>query len=300
MNFLKKMLLLLLVAPALAWAWPTKDITIIVPWPAGGIGDQLARPLAADLQKQFNTPVTVKNITGGNHAIALNSVINTGDDHTFVMIDTGYASSLASTHPDLVEKFRPALIIGGVPIMLSGSKNVSVQHVQQAMTNGKSIMVGNTGADLPHYLWIKGLTKRPPVEPVFYKGGTPTMVDLAGGHIDYAVMSMTLTMQWAENGKIKPLAIASRQRHPNAPNVPTYEEIGLQGDPADIWFGLVTHRQTPEQAVAAFNRSAIEILRTNASIQRLSTLGLVIAPQTDKMAEKFYEDEVKKFQRIKQ
>jgi len=299
MNFLKKIFMIMLVIPTVGWAWPTKDITIIVPWPPGGMGDQIARPLAADLQKQFNKPVIVKHVTGGNHAVALNSVINTQDDHTFVMIDTGYTSSLVSTHPDLVEKFRPTLIVGGVPIMLSGSKNVSVQHLQQAMRNGQSIMVGNTGADLPHYLWIKGLTKRPPIESVSYKGGTPAMVDLAGGHIDYAVMSMTLTMQHAENGKIKPLAIASHQRHPAAPDVPTYEEIGLQGAPGEIWWGIVSHRQTSNEAIAIFGRTAAEILKTNSSIQRLSTQGLTIAPQADKLAEKFIQDEVEKFRRIK-
>lgn len=298
MHFLKKLLLLWLLLPSLAMAWPNKAITIIVPLPPGGIADQIARPIASDLEKKLNVAVIVKNIPGGNHAVAFNSVNSSPDDHTFIMIETGYVSG--PTPIEQTKNFIPQIIVGGVPIMLSSNNNVPSDHLQKAIKENKDIVVGNTGADLPHFLWIAGLTSGPKLLPIFYKGGQQTMMDLAGGHIDYAVMSMTLTMQFAEAGRIKPLAIAMKSRHPLIPHIPTYEEIGLKGDPGQVWWGFVAHEKMSEENSALFVQSVKDSLQNNPSIEKLVNTGLVISGLSGLAAQKFLEQEKEKFKKIKQ
>ena len=298
MNFFKRFFLFVLMMPTMVLAWPIKPITIVVPLPPGGIADQIARPIANDMEKKFGVPVIVKNVPGGNHVVALKHVNESSDDHTFVLIETGYVSGAIPV--ELSNNFSANLIVGGVPVMLSSANHLPKDHLQMSIANKRAIIIGNTGTDLPHYLWIAGLTTRPNLIPISYKGGQPAMMDLAGGHIEYAVMSMTLTMQFIETGKIRALAIASKKRHPLIPHIPTYEEVGLRGEPGEVWWGFVSHTRVSKEAADIFAQAATDSLKNNPSIQKLIGTGLVISGFTDTAAKKFLDQEAIKFKKVKQ
>jgi tripartite-type tricarboxylate transporter receptor subunit TctC len=285
--------------PLYALAWPDRPITLVVPFPPGGLIEQLARTIAPGLEQHLKTQVVIKNQAGGNHIVALSSTFNNVNDHTFVLADSGLASGGYWINPELVNQFKMINIIGSVPVVFSGGGSANLENFKHQTKQAKTINVASTGADSAQYMWLVGLENLPPMNPIYYKGGNPAMFDLAGGHVEYAVMSLTLTHQFAQTGKVTPLVISSKQRHRLMPNVPTYQEIGWKGGPGNYWYGFLTLNGTNAQAISKFNQALEKVLRDSSGIKKLEDTGMVFDLTTGDSAQVFFKDEIQKYQIIR-
>lgn len=292
-------MLALCLIPTIAMAWPTKPITMVVPHTPGGVADQIARGIAPELEKHFKVPVLVKNQPGANHIVALNSVLTKeSHDHTFVMAEGGLAAGGYWINPDLVNNFQMISLLGSMPMVFSGTQNASLDSLNQHIRNKQPLTVATTGTDSYQYLWLRSLQRTPDMIPVVYRGGHPAMTDLAGGHVDYAVMSLGLTSQFAQTGKITPLLISSKTRHKMLPDTPTYREFGWQGDPGEFWFGVMATKNLSSQTVLMFNQ-ALETAIQRGALSQLENHGMVLDLKSAESAQQFYLAELDRFAKIR-
>jgi tripartite-type tricarboxylate transporter receptor subunit TctC len=160
--------------------------------------------------------------------------------------------------------------------------------------------VASTGADSAQYLWIAGLDSKLDMNPIYYKGGSPAMTDLAAGHVEYAVMSLTLTHQFANKGMVTPLVISATKRHPLMPNVPTYRELGWKGEPGNFWYGFMALRETDQKDIAKFNQAVADVVRTNRNIKNMEDQGLVFDMITGDSANDFFDREIQKYKSVRE
>jgi tripartite-type tricarboxylate transporter receptor subunit TctC len=134
--------------------------------------------------------------------------------------------------------------------------------------------------------------------PVYYKGGHPAMSDLAGGHVDYAIMSLALTQQFAQTGRVIPLLISSAKRHPLFPDLPTFREFGWQGDPGEYWIGILSPKISEISKVQQFT-TAIDLVLQKGHMKQLESTGMIFDSKSGSLAQQFFQDELNRFQRIR-
>lgn len=298
-NFVAAMILI--ASTVTAHAWPTKPITIVVPFPPGGLADQLVRNIVPDIESRAGTTVVVKNVPGANHIVALGQVSKeTADDHTFTVVDAGLASGGYWTKPELVSQFRMINVIGSVPFIFSSGANSSLDALASQTKLKQSITVATTGHDSAQFLWIAALQNTLPMTPIYYKGGNPAMTDLAGGHVDAAVMSLTLTQQFVATGKIKPLVVSTTKRHALLPDVPTFREIGWKGDPGSIWYGFMVSADTNKTSVERFNQIIEASINESARLRKLEDQGFNFDLITGDKSQSFFSNEIKKYGNIRE
>jgi tripartite-type tricarboxylate transporter receptor subunit TctC len=298
-NFVAAVILISLTATA--HTWPTKPITIVVPFPPGGLADQLVRNLIPDIENRSGTTVIVKNVPGANHIVALGQVSKeTADNHTFIVVDAGLAAGGYWSKPELVSQFRMINVIGSVPFVFSSGINSSLDMLASQTKSKQSVTVATTGHDSAQFLWIASLQNTLPMTPVYYKGGNPAMTDLAGGHVDTAVMSLTLTHQFASTGKIKPLAVSTIKRHNLLPNVPTFREIGWKGDPGSLWYGFMVPAGVSKVSVEKFNQIIETSIQDSVRLRRLEDQGFEFDLITGDKSQSFFTNEIKKYDKIRE
>jgi tripartite-type tricarboxylate transporter receptor subunit TctC len=299
MKLFRKLIIIFLLVPGVALAWPTKPINIVVPFSPGGLTDQIMRKIGPELEKQFKVPVIISNRPGGNHMVALNAVFaHDYNDHTFVIADGGLAAGGYWINPALVNNFQMISVLGSAPLVFSGGTNANLDLLRQQIQSKKSVTVASTGFDSMQYLWLASLSNTPDMVSVYYKGGSPAMSDLAGGHVDYAIMSLSLTQQFALTGKVVPLLISTNQRHPLFPEIPTYQEFGWQGQPGEYWVGILSPKNINQATVEKFNHALNKIIQS-AAVEQLEGTGMIFNLRSGQDAQQFYLSELNRFQQIR-
>ena len=279
----------------LAHAWPTKPISILVPYAPGGINDQIARHLAPDLSTSLGVPVTIVNAPGGNHVVALNQALGNRDDHTFLMVDAAMASGTWQKDQNLVNQFQVFAILGTTPLMLSSSNKISLEQFRSALQNRDQLPVASGGADTPHMMWLTSLQSPVSYTAVYYRGAGPAMSDLIAGHVPYGIASMNLTEQFTRQGQINPIMISTTQRHPNWPNVPTYLELGFRGPPGFMWYGMAVLRNMSAERVNKFAQAVATSIRTNSNLKQMEASGLTFAPRLGQDAQNYFVKDANRY-----
>jgi tripartite-type tricarboxylate transporter receptor subunit TctC len=237
-------------------AWPSKPVRIVVPFPAGGTTDILARALAPELQKAFGQPFVVENKAGAGGNVGAAEVAKSAPDgHTFLMGTVGthaINSSLYAKMPyDHVKDFVPVTLVAGVPNVLvfnpAKAQQLGVNSVADlvkvAKANpGKLNMASSGNGTSIHLSGELFKTQTGSFMVHFpYRGSGPALIDLLGGNMDLMFDNLPSSMPQIKAGKLKALAVTSAQRSPALPDVPTVAEAGgpaLKGYEASSWFGL--------------------------------------------------------------
>lgn len=247
-------------APAvLAQAWPTKPITFLNPFPAGGGTDTFARPIAAKLSQTLGQQVLVENQGGAGGTVGAANVAKRAPDGYnwfFGAVHHTIAESLYTRLPYSLEKdFEPVTVAAFVP-------NVVVVHpkhadklktlkdlIDYARKNPGKLNYGSAGSGTTHHLSVelfKTMTKTFMVH-IPYRGAGPLMVDLLAGQVDLAFDGMGTSSTQIKAGKLIPLAITSNVRNPVLPNVPTVQEAGVPGYEVRTWYALWALKGTPKE-----------------------------------------------------
>ncbi|MBT2302046.1 tripartite tricarboxylate transporter substrate binding protein [Variovorax paradoxus] len=263
--------------------WPTKPITLIVPFPAGGSTDAVARLIALRLGERLGKPVIVDNRAGAGG--------NLGTDLAAKAAPDGYTLALSTSGPlannkylykslpfDPVKNLAPVAAIGEIPVMIavgaSAKATTLKEFIDLARTQPGKLSVGNPGNGTLGHLTAELVKAQAKVDmlSVPYKGDTPAMTDVLGGTIDAVSMPLTSLVANVQSGKLKALAVTSTKRSAALPNVPTAIEQGINVE-STVWFAVVGPAGMPASTVERLNKEINAILATPEALAKLAQFG---------------------------
>lgn len=275
--------LALLAWPAVAQSYPAKPIKIVVPFPAGGTSDVLARLIGQKMTESWGQPVVVENKPGSSGNLGADAVAKSAaDGYTLVLMDVGNLAISPALYrlPFSVEKdFAPVAMVGYSPHLLVVSNHIPVNTTAELIAyaktqKGKLNFAAAAGTGSVTHLAGVVFAQRSGIEwgYVPYKGGAQAMTDLIGGQVDVTFNGMVATYPHVKGGKIKLIALSSAKRHAELSNVPTVAET-LPGFLTGSWQGLLAPAGTPKAVVDKLNAEVLRITALPDVRERLTTLG---------------------------
>jgi tripartite-type tricarboxylate transporter receptor subunit TctC len=268
--------------------YPNHPVRIVVPFPAGGTTDILAREVAQVLTQATGQAFVVDNRPGAGGNIGADMVAKAPPDgYTMLMGTVGTHAinpSLYAKMPyDHVKDFVPVILVAGVPNVLEVNPSLPVNSVQEliayAKANPGKLNFASSGSGTSIHLsgeLFKSMTGVQ-MTHVPYKGSSPALADLAGGQVQLMFDNLPSSLALIKGGKLKPLAVTSLTRASALPNVPTVAESGLPGFEASSWFGLLAPAGTPKEVVAKINTEVAKWLATPEAREKLAGQGAIVA-----------------------
>ncbi|WP_418116758.1 Bug family tripartite tricarboxylate transporter substrate binding protein [Variovorax sp. 350MFTsu5.1] len=274
-------------ASGLAWAadsYPVKPITLVVAYPAGGDTDALARLFAEKLSTRVGQPVVVDNRPGASGIIGSAYVSKaTPDGYTLLLAPSTFsiAQLVLKTNGsgyDVLNGFTPIVQTGSQPLFLVAGGNSGLSTVKDAVAaakGGKTLSYASPGSGSPMHILGEMFARASgtTLAHVPYKGVAPAINDVLGGHVPVTFITLGPVAPYIANGKLRPLAVASAQRSPLAPNVPTLAEQGYKDVEVTAWNGLWGPRNLPPEIVKTLNGHFNEILKMPEIVSRMAVLG---------------------------
>lgn len=240
--------------------WPTKAVTIVVPFPAGGGTDAFARPLSAQLTKQLGKQIVIDNRGGAGGTVGASVASKAAPDgYTFFMGAAHHAiapSMYKNLDYDIEKSFVPLLLVASPPqVIVVNPQKVEAKDLKSlvdfAKKNPGKLNYGSAGNGSSHHLageLFKDQTKTF-ITHIPYRGAGPALTDLIAGQIDLMFDGLGSSAQHIKSGKIRALAVASAKRAPGFPDVPTAAEAGFKGYEVSTWYGLFAPKGTPKDIV---------------------------------------------------
>jgi tripartite-type tricarboxylate transporter receptor subunit TctC len=274
---------LIVASPAKAQEYPTKVITMMVPFAAGGPTDTVARLLAASMSKTLKQQVIVENVGGAGGTIAPSRVAKaTADGYTILIHHIGM-----STAPALYRKlpynpltdFEPIGLINEVPMTMVAKKDFPARDLKELIAyvkaNKDKVNYANAGLGAASHLcgMLFMTAIQTDVTTVPYGGTAPAMNDLLGGQVDFMCDQTTNTTSQIKAGKINVYGVTTKKRVASLPNVPTMDEAGLKGFEVSIWHALYAPKGTPKAVLDKLTKALQEALTDNNVKQRFAELG---------------------------
>ena len=294
---------------AQAQAFPTKAITIIVPFSAGGTTDILARVLGQFISKDLGQPVIIDNRAGAGGNIGTQLVARAAPDgYTILMGTVGTHAINQSLYPKLafdpIKDFAPLTRVALVPNLLVANPAQPFKTVKELMAYAKAnpgkVTFGSSGSGTSIHLSGELFKQMAGVDiqHVAYKGSAPAVNDLLGNHIAIMFDNMPSAISHVKAGKLRPLAVTTAQRSPALPDVPTIAEAGVPGYEATSWFGLLAPAKTPAPVVARLNASILKALADPDVKKKLLEQGAEPAGETPAQFAAFIASETVKWGKI--
>jgi tripartite-type tricarboxylate transporter receptor subunit TctC len=258
--------------------FPTKPVTLVVPFAAGGSNDILARHLGDNLSKMWGQPVVVSNMPGAGAAIGSAHVSKAPPDgHTLLIASVTFTMNPAVQQNlpfDPVKGFKPVAMIGKVPLVLVVGKSVPAKTIQEFLQTAKSkeLAYATSGLGTVNQFGAELFAQSAGIKmtPVHYKGGSEAMTDVIGGHADLFMSSMTQALPLIRGGQLRGLVVTSTERASVAPEIPTTAEAGVQGVDVEQWWGILAPAGTPDDVVNKINADINKILATDATKEFLA------------------------------
>jgi tripartite-type tricarboxylate transporter receptor subunit TctC len=273
---------------AAAQDYPTRPITMIVPFPAGGATDTLARFLAERMRGIFGQPVVIENIAGAAGSLGVGRAVRSAPDGYTLSIGTStthmLTGGLYALQFDLLKDLEPIIQIGSEPLLIVGKRGLPADDLKGLIAylkaNPDKASVGIAGVGATGHLTGISFQKETGTKFQFvpYRGNAPAMQDLLAGQIDFMIEPSSNFKSLVAAGSIKPFAITGRTRLPSSPNIPTADEAGLPGFFASLWYGLWVPRDTPKDIIAMLNAAMVQILADPEVQKRFDELGIQITP----------------------
>jgi tripartite-type tricarboxylate transporter receptor subunit TctC len=256
---------------ACAQTFPSSTVTIVVPFPAGGTADALARIVGDTLSRTWNQPVVIENISGAGGNIGADRVaLAKPDGYTLLSSAPGPLAINHNLYKRLSydpTKFTPVTVLATSPNALVVSPKITARSVQDLIALAKSnrgkITYASQGGGSTSHLTATLFESTAGIELVHvpYRGSAPALNDLVGGHVDIMFDNIASSLTQHRAGKLRILAVADRNRTSALPDVPTIAESGLPNFLSVTWFGVVAPPKTPEPLISQINRAIVEVLQ---------------------------------------
>ncbi|MDB5823593.1 MAG: hypothetical protein JWR21_2297 [Herminiimonas sp.] len=288
-----------------AQAWPTKPVTIVVPFPAGGTTDVLARAIAVKLGPALGQSVIVDNRPGAGATLGAGLVAKAAPDgHTMLMgaVHHTIATSVYKKMTyDFQKDFAPITTVALVPNVLVVSTSKPYKSVRDLVADAKAtpgkLSYGSNGNGTAQHLigtqfqLISGTT----LLHVPYKGSAPLTTDMLGGQIDMSFDTITPILPFIKQGKLRPLAVTTAKRSSVLPDVPTMQEAGIPGLAIGTWFGLLAPAATPKEITQRLNKEIVQIIKSAEFQKQMSEIGAEPVGNTQAEMAKQIQEETEKF-----
>ena len=278
-------------ATAPTWAqdnpWPTKPITLVLPFPAGGQTDGVARLLAKNLEPLLGQPVVVDNRPGANSLIGTNLVARSAPDgHTLLLNMTALVSNpvlLPNVTYDPHKDFAPVARLYELPALWAvpgnGPKTLA-EFIEKAKAAKDPLNFATTGhASSSHYfgeVFARGASIK--LNHVPYKGEAPILPDLTAGRLDAGVISSASALAFGSDGRVRVLAASGPRRWKALPDVPTFLELGIPGMTTETFCGIFAPARTPKAVVDKLNKAINQVMATPEFQKQMLVYGLEVAP----------------------
>jgi tripartite-type tricarboxylate transporter receptor subunit TctC len=292
----KRTLLLALAAAALGFAahpvaaqtFPSRPVTLVVPFPAGGPMDVVGRVLAERMRDSLGQPVVIENIGGASGSIGVGRVARApGDGYTIVIGNWAtfvVNGAIYSLQYDLIKDFEPVGLITTQPYLVVARKMLPADDLKGLITwlkaNPDKASQGTSGAGTPAHVAGVFFQKETGTHFQFvpYRGLGPAMQDLVAGQIDLIFDSPVGSLPQIRAGTVKAYAVMAKQRAAAAPEIPTVDEAGLPGMYMSSWYGVWAAKGTPPAIVGKLNTAVTSALADTKTRERIADLGQEIAP----------------------
>jgi len=270
-------------AQAQAHGFPTKPVTLVVPFPPGGSSDVLARALTDKLSQSLGQPVVVESRPGAGATLGAAYVATAKPDgYTLLMgaVHHAIATSVYKKLPyDFDKSFAPVTTVALVPNVLVISAKSPVTDVKgliaQAKAAPEKLSFGSNGNGTLQHLVGTQFASTTGIEllHVPYKGSAPLTTDLLGGQVDMSFDTITPVVPFIKAGKLRALAVTTARRSATLPEVPTLDEAGLKGFDQGTWFGILAPAGTPREVVARLNGEMVKIIQSPDFRKRMEDIG---------------------------
>jgi tripartite-type tricarboxylate transporter receptor subunit TctC len=296
------------VSNAMAQVYPSRPITVVVPFPAGGPSDAVSRILAEHLRGSLGQPVIVENIPGAGGPVGVGRVARAAPDGYTV----GYgqwashvgAGAIYPVRYDVLKDLDPVVMLGSTPLWIVARNTLPAKNLQELVAwlkanpdKASAATVGSgSGAHLCGIYFQDNTGTRFQFVP--YRGGTQPMQDMVGGRIDLMCDQATNSLPLVRSGQIRAYAVLAKQRWFASPDIPTIEEAGLPPLHFSFWHGLWVPKGSPKEIIAKLNLAVVEALSNPTIKQRFAQMGLEIPPreqQTPQALGAFHKSEIEKW-----
>jgi tripartite-type tricarboxylate transporter receptor subunit TctC len=276
---------------AAAQDWPTRPVTMVVPFAAGGGLDVAARNLAQRIGEVLGQSVVIENVGGAGGMIGSARVAKAPPDgYTFVFGNSGTHAANQTLYKkplyDAAADFEPVILFIELPRVMSVRKDLPVSNLQEfiayAKANHAKMQFGSAGIGSASHVGCVLLNQAIGVEVTHlpFRGSGIAMQELVAGRHDYMCEVISTSMSQIQGDTVKPIAMMSLQRSKVLPNVPTAHEQGLKDFDASAWYGFFLPKGTPEPIVKKLNAAVSQTLDTAAIRERLEGLGMsIVAPE---------------------
>jgi tripartite-type tricarboxylate transporter receptor subunit TctC len=308
---MRKLLLAALFAPLIAGAqtWPAKPLRYIVPFPPGAFNDTLARTLSSELPKALGQPVIVDNRPGGNTIIGTELAAKSPPDGYTLFgaaLPFSVIQSLYKTSFDVTRDFAPITLAGVTPNLLVANVAMPFNDVKGLIAYAKLnpgglnyATAGNGSSNHLSFELFKMLTGTH-ITHVPYKGSAPAVTDLMAGQVHVMFDNTPNVLPHVKAGRIKALAVSSKSRTRQAPEVPTLDEAGVPGYDVSVWFGVLTVAGTPREIVQRLNTEMVKILTSAEVKERFGKLGVDVVAGSPEQFSQFLTSEVARWAKLVQ
>jgi tripartite-type tricarboxylate transporter receptor subunit TctC len=280
-----------------AWAenYPARTITMIVPFPAGGATDTLARFLAERMRGLLGQTVIIENVAGAAGSLGVGRAVRAAPDGYTLSIGTStthmLTGGLYALPFDLLKDLEPVVQIGSEPLLIVGRKSLPAAGLSGLIAylkaNPDKASVGIAGVGAAGHLTGISFQKATATQFQFvpYRGNAPAMQDLLAEQIDFMIEPSSNFQSLVRAGSIRPYAVTGKTRLAWASDIPTADEAGLPGFFASLWYGLWVPKGTPAEIIAKLNATMVQVLADPVVRQRFDELGIQITPREQQTPE---------------
>lgn len=302
-------IILALITPASAQDFPNRPIKLIVPFPPGGPNDIIARVVGAKMQELLGQPVVIDNRGGAGGVIGTDAVAKAAPDgYTIGLTSAGalaISKSLQEKVPyDSLKDLKPITLVAKVPELLVVANNVPASSMKDLLAlaksqPGKMNFASSGSGSMPHLAGeLFKITAGIDIVHVPYKGAAPAVNDVIGQQVEMVFLDLPVLLPQVKAGKVKPIALGSRERVQSLPDVPTTSELGLPQVEAENWYGLVAPAATPADVIAKLHKATVDAMKSPEVKDKLSSQGAILVGDTPEEFAAYIQSETDKWAKV--
>jgi tripartite-type tricarboxylate transporter receptor subunit TctC len=291
-----------------AQTFPDKPVHLIVPFPAGGPNDIIARVVSQRMSELITQPIVIENKSGQGGVTGTDYVARSAaDGYTIGIVSAGalaISPSMEKVAYDTLKDLAPITLVAKVPEMLVVATSVPASNMKELLALAKAqpgkLNFASTGpGSLPHLAGeLFKLTAKIDIVHVPYRGAAPVINDLLGQQVQMVFLDLPVLLPQIKAGKLKAIAVGAPARVPSAPDVPTTAEAGMPGLLTENWYGMVAPAKTPPAVIAALNKAAVEAMKDPAVVEKLASQGAILVGDTPDAFRAFIASETKKWAQV--